>query len=186
MQLRIEQVWGQIGVRQTPPSIELTISDPKLDIKTQLPVLTFKPDRLELSIDAKPCREDLQIFDVLAFSRFYASQASMKLNEAVAQTAAEGDRLASIENGEANVIADIAWENSLGEECEVALAPVRLPDISFRVIEGERSFRGGYVKVRFEPGEMRVKLHPGAVRVFLRRPPELHIHAVGSPLDVQA
>lgn len=185
MQLIIDQIWGRIGIGQTPPDFRLEISDPKLNLDIKCPVLTVKHDRVELSIDAKACREDLHQYEPLDFSRYYAERAWEKVIAAIARFAGEGDRLGAIETGEVDVIANIARENSLESDVDLELVAAHLPSIKFRIIKGDKDFQEGRVAVDLEYGRARVNLVWGHVSTYMRQPPELRIRAVGSLLDTR-
>lgn len=184
MRLLIDQVWGRIGLHQQSPFLRLEISDPPLKLYIEPPVLTVKPDRVELKIDARECRADLNMYDLTEFAQKYAEQAKGDVAQAIAATAAEGDRLAAIENGEENVFANVARENSTGPEVSVELVPANLPRIEFQVIPGQNNFQEGFVRVEKGIGETRVELEEGNVDVYLRQHPELRITAVGSLVDL--
>lgn len=180
MQLRIDQVWGRVGIKQTPPFLHLSIFEPRLDLDIKPPVLIVEHDRVELSIDAKACRADVHQYDLLDFARMYAAQAERVCAEGVARAAEEGDRLAAIESGEKDAIAAIAWENSMDDELILEAVPAHLPEIKFQIIKGKGRFEPGSVDVRLQPGRVELELERGAVSIFWRQHPELHIWVTGS------
>ncbi len=186
MRLSIDQVWGRLGIEQSRPFLRLDVKNPSLRLEIEHPVLKVKPGRVELKIDSRECRADLQMYDPEEFARVYAARAKRRVLEHIADTASQGDRLAAVESGERDAIAAIAWENSFDPELSVELVPAHLPKIEFRVISGEREFQEGRVLVQLEKGEVRGRLEAGVVRGYLRRAPELHIRAVGSLLDTFA
>lgn len=183
MRLLIDQVWGRVGVDQTSPFLHLDIKTPFLKLQIDPPVLRINSSRVELEIDNREFRADLNMYDVVEFAGEYAARARMRVLAEIADIAAQGDRLAAIESGEKDGFANIARENSFDPEVDVELVPAHLPCVEFRVINGYREFREGHVRVKLETGNVQMHLEPGVVRVYLRQVPELHIRAVGSLLD---
>ncbi|HHW41313.1 MAG TPA: hypothetical protein GXX19_09235 [Syntrophomonadaceae bacterium] len=184
MRLLIDQVWGRIGIKQANPLLQLYISDPRLKLSIKPPVLTVAQDRVELSIDATACRADVNQYDPIEFIRVCAARARGVVEEAIARIAEEGDVVAAVENGNPDAIADLARENGLDREVDVELVPGHLPDIDFRIVKGSRDFKEGRVAVELVPGNVKVDLREGTVRIYFRQPPELHIYAVGSQIDL--
>lgn len=185
MRLLIDQVWARIGIEQTPPVLQLHISDPKLNLSIKPPVLMVKQDRVELSIDATACRADVNQYDPPEFVRVYAARSRKVVEEAIARMAEEGDVLAAVENGNPDAIAELARENGLDREIDVELVPGHLPDIDVRIIRGSKNFEQGKVTVELTPGHVGLDLKQGTVRVYFRQRPELDIHAVGSHINMR-
>ncbi|MGB9792735.1 MAG: DUF6470 family protein [Thermacetogeniaceae bacterium] len=184
VRLLIDEVWGRIGISQTFPFLRLEIADPKLKLRIEPPLLAVTPDRVELSIDATACRADLNQYDPPAFARVYAERAREIVEEAIAQIAEEGDLIGAIEMSDPGVFAELAREKGMDPDVDVELVPRHLPDIDVRIIKGSSSFKQGRVAVELSPGSVGVELQEGVVRSYLRQPPELHIYAVGSLVDV--
>lgn len=186
VRLRVDQVWGRIGLAQTFPSLKLSVSQPALDLEVRMPKLELTPDRVELSLDYEACRADLNMYDAPDFARVQAARAREIVAEAVARAAAEGDRLAAIETGEQDAIAEIARERALEERVEVELASRHLPEISSRVVKGEKSFVPGGVEVGFLPGQVKTEFEWGRVRVYWLRMPQIRIEAVRAETNILA
>lgn len=186
VRLLVDQVWGRIGIRQSLPFLRLEISDPRLKLSIEPPVLTVTQDRVELSIDATACRADVNQYEPLAFTRVCAARAREIVKDAIARIAEEGDLVASIESNDSGIFADLARENGMDPEVDVELVPRHLPEIGVRIIRGNRSFCQGSVAAELAPGSVRVDLNEGCAHTYFRQYPELHIYAVGSCIDLSA
>lgn len=184
VRLLIDQVWGRIAIRQSLPFLRLKITEPRLKLKIESPHLAVTPDRVELSIDATACRADLNQYAPPAFARVYAERAREIVGEAIARIAEEGDLVAAIETADPSVFAELAREKGMEADVDVELMPRHLPEIDVRVIKGSSSFQRGRVAVELFSGSVEVELQQGVVRTYLRQPPELHVYAVGSLIDV--
>jgi len=182
--LWIDQVWGKIGLDLAFPLLKLSISQQVFELEVRMPRLELTPDRVELSVDYRACWSDLKIYGPLEFGHVHAAQAKEAVLEAIAQTAAEGDRLAAVEAGEMDAFSEIAQEKALEERVEVGLVPLHLPEISFQVIRGEKRFESGGVESEFCPGQVKGELSWGRVGVFWLEEPDIHIRAVRRRVDV--
>lgn len=185
LRIEIDQVFGKLGLVQTPPLLRLEHTYPQLDLRIHDPVLTVKPDQVELSIDYEKCWADLNMYEPLEFSRLITDQSRQKILQAIAEMANEGDRLAALEKGEADAVAAIAREKGL-EQVDVELAPLSLPQIEAQIIDGEKFFQKGNVQLELIPGDVQLKLQKGSVRMYLSRYPELHIRTIGEHLNIVA
>lgn len=185
LRIEIDQVFAKLGLVQTTPFLRFENTYPQIKLRIDDPVLTVKPDQLELSIDYEECWADLNMYKPLEFSRVNTDWARQKILKAIAEMADEGDRLAALESGEVNPIAAIAREKGL-EQVDVELAHLSLPRIETQVIEGEKSFQKGNVQLELIAGDVRLKLQKGSVRMYLIRYPELHIRTVGEHLNIIA
>ncbi len=182
--LWIDQVWGKVGLDLTFPVLKLSISQPVFELETRMPRLELTPDRVELSVDYRACWADLKMYGPLEFGHVHAAEAKEAVVETIAQTAAEGDRLAAVEAGEMDAFAEVAREKALEGRVEVVLVPLRLPEISFRVIPGEKRFEPGGVESEFCPGQVKGELSWGRVDVFWLQEPDIRIRAVRRGVDI--
>jgi len=183
LRIVIDQVFGKLGLVQTPPLLRLEHTYPQLDLRIHDPVLTVKPDQVELSIDYKECWADLNMYEPVEFSRVNTYRTRQKILKAIAEMADEGDRLAALERGEADALAAIAREKGL-EQVDVQLAHLSLPQIEAQIIKGEKYFQKGNVQLELIPGDVRVKLQKGSVRMYLEQYPKLHIRTIGEHLNI--
>ncbi|MGB4044037.1 MAG: DUF6470 family protein, partial [Thermacetogeniaceae bacterium] len=87
LRIEIDQVFGKLGLVQTSPFLRLEFTYPQIKLRIDDPVLTVKPDQLELSIDYEECWADLNMYKPLEFSRVNAYQAREKTQKEIAQIA---------------------------------------------------------------------------------------------------
>ncbi|NPV27621.1 MAG: hypothetical protein HPY81_09345 [Firmicutes bacterium] len=186
MLLRIDQIWGRLGLELTAPFLQIAVTHHRFAVNHTQPVLSVRPDRLELDIDTTAAREDLGLYDPNRFWHAWAAQGAAVAVEATAKIAEEGDRLAAIETGETDAIANIARENTTpDDEFDVGLVPQHPPEIRWREVPGEQHYAPGEVTVDLKPGCVDVELRRGVVRGYLRQPPVLEIRYVGGNVDVR-
>lgn len=185
MDLRINQQFGLIGLNIKQPSYELQISHARSDMEVTSPRLKIDQEYPRVEIDQTQCFADVERRDPMEFSRHIARLSSQAGFEGIAQIAAEGDLLASIED---NIdIADIAIMNSqLHDEFNVGLVPEHQPVI--RVIRGNIHIEAepGSVKVRPLMGQVQSQLDWGKVGVVWQQKPGIDIEYTGGRLDVSA
>jgi len=181
--LRIDQVFGRIGLNIKDPVLRLDVSSPRLNVKSNPPRLEITSRLPEIDIDQTRCFADMGKRNPVEFMSYMANLAWALGQQGTERIAAEGEMLASIEEGV--TVSDIAFENSFDiREYDVAAVPSHPPEISFAVYPVEIKVEPGTVEADLEPGAVRGNLDWGQVRAYLLQPPQLDIHYVGRNYDV--
>src|SRR5690625_3061982 len=134
--------------------IDITVTFPKLNVRPTLP---------EMTIDPTLAHGDIGLKQIGPLMKGVAAEAQAAGQQAIAQMAREGDRLARVEES-ANAIAEIASEKWPPlRELNVDVAPKHRP------------------QVKVEPGQLSVQLQPGEVKVNVSL-----VMATGNVIDVRA
>ncbi len=182
--IRIEQQYAIVGLHTTRPRMSIRQPKGQLEIR-RIPLdLGIHSEHPLVQIDQSRCFEEAGrkgIFALIADLKQYAYNQVMA---AIAETAAEGDRLAAIQNG-GNPIADIAFEKGLEEEhyFNVVSMPRSRPGIDFKGGKVTYNVTGGKVEIRFTPRKPAVDVALGDVEVGYSQEPYIKIDYVGHQLD---
>lgn len=185
-QLRMESTRAWIGLQTHQPVQEIEQPAAELSIRQQPAVLEIRNAKGNLTIDSTEARANIDMRSPLRRTRDNAEYGYQKVMEAIAQTSAEGDRLAAIEM-KGSPIAEIAFEESgIYENTDIIAAGTFEDGIEMRY--------------EFQPTEINVETHhpqievqvqkpvhrytPGKVEVYIRQQNSLNIEVTGLNLDL--
>ena len=182
MQLRIDQLFGRIGLSIKDPVLHLDVTSPRLNVKSNPPRLEITSRLPDISIDQTQCFADMGKRTPPDFTRYMAELAWSLGQQGIKRIAAEGEMLGAIEDGV--TVSDIAFENSFDiKEYDVAAVPSHRPEIGFALYPVKIKVEPGTVEADLEPGAVRGNLDWGQVRAYLLQPPQLDIQYVGRNYD---
>ncbi|NSW83217.1 MAG: hypothetical protein HPY90_08065 [Syntrophothermus sp.] len=183
MELRIEQSFARIGLNIKDPFLNLDVSSPRLNLRSVPPRMEITSRLPDISIDQTQCFADMGKRTPIEFMSYMANLAWALGQQGTERIAAEGEMLASIEDG--LTVSDIAFENSFDvKEYDVAAVPSHPPEIGFAVYPVNIKVEPGTVETHLEPGAVRGNLDWGQVRAYLLQPPQLDIQYVGKNYDI--
>lgn len=166
----------------TRPSVEIEVEPPAIAIERQPPELNIKSEPPWVRADIDGALAEMGYRDAGTYARHHVQKARTAALEAIARTAAEGDRLAAIESGGdvslviAQAVGDY-WA-SQQPELNVALVPRKLLPVE----------AGGFVEIEVtpealsieaEPGRVGVRLDPGEIRIEVDGWPQVSMSVVG-------
>jgi len=182
VQVRIEQSFARIGLSIKHPFLNLDVGLPRLGVRSVSPKIDIESRLPEVDIDQTQCFADMGKRTPPDFTRYMAELAWAMGQQGTERTAAEGEMLASIEDGV--TVSDIAFENSFDiKEYDVAAVPSHRPEIGFALYPVKIKVEPGTVEADLEPGAVRGNLDWGQVRAYLLQPPQLDIQYVGRNYD---
>lgn len=177
-QLGISQQSATISIRQ--PKADLTLNQPQPDVE-------YIKTKSHLEIDQTEGFVDANLKHPYRLIREWAAKAKQDALRALAEEAAEGDRLMKIENQSESIIPQIAKEESEN--------PYKPFNIGYIPSSVDR------VKIHYQPSSIEVKVHQGNfnidikqntpiirynagdLQIYLKQKANLHIQAVGAGLD---
>lgn len=183
MDLRIDQAFARIGLNIKHPFLRLEVARPNLRLNVSGPRLKIENRLPEIHIDQTECFADMDKRTPVEFMSYMANLAWALGQQGTERIAAEGEMLASIEDGV--TVSDIAFENSFDiKDYDVAAVPSHPPEIGFALYPVKIKVEPGTVETDLEPGAVRGNLDWGQVRAYLLQPPQLDIEGVGRNCDV--
>lgn len=186
-QIRMKQTYAQLGLNIHKPVQEIRQPQAELNLRQEPAVMEIRQPRGELFIDTSEAQANIDLRGPLRRTRDNAEYGYRKAMEAIAQISQEGDRLAAIENKEANPIVDIAFEESIiYQNTEIIAAGSIIGD----GIEIRYQARPPEIKVETRGKRMDPVLHPpihnyrpGKVEGYIRQWHSLQIDVVGLYVD---
>jgi len=131
--VKINSQLGPPGIKAIPPQIKPETRPPLLNLRHQEPRLAVAPGRAEVEIDYRKPQADLGFYRPLAFARQGAAAGKETALRAIARYAAEGDRLARIEDRSFSFgeLGEAVWARSRKELNVAALSP---PEVAVHLL----------------------------------------------------
>jgi len=186
-QLRLSQTYAKIGMNIEKPKQSIQQPPATMEIRQEPANLEIVRTAPNLRIDQTQAWNEMNLKDPFTLTRDEAREAYQQWLEGIARRAAEGERLAAIEN-KGNPIAEIAQQSGSPGPANINIA-----------------FIPGYgsVKVDFIPGELHMNwkqggafintemnrpIHeytPGKVEVYLKQKQSLTIDFTGREVDLK-
>lgn len=182
--LDIKLQFGQIGIQQTPPRVNMDIKAPKMALDQQQPdfILHVTFPRI-VDIDQEAALREIGLVNFLDSMREMANEGQANALAAIARYAQLGDRLAKIED-DTDSLADILSETPSDEkEINIICAPRTPPRVHVQEGRVEEDIQPGHVKTRLIPGDLGYAFNWGKVKVFLEKEPFIQITAKGTAFD---
>ena len=179
LRLNIEQQPAKLALAITNASLTMRTQRPRLEMETKAAVVEIRQPRGRLEIDQYPCRAAYGLKTLTDRTRDMVKAAHRAALEAIAKTAADGDRMAHIEK-EKNVIAKLAAEASVAEQLEVGLVPIPPPEIRYHIRPPEYQVTPASVNIRYYPGKLNEQYNRGAVNVSLAQYQSIRMWTTGT------
>lgn len=183
MDLRINQQFAQIGLDIKRPAFDMEIHRTQSELKITPPQIEIDQEMPRVEIDQTQCFADMGRRTPMELTQQIAEMSHMAGLEGIAQTAREGDLLASIEKG-IDVVYIALMNSQDQDEFDVAAVPEHRPVIA--VISGDLhiDLHRGNVAVSSVNGWVKGYLDWGEVNVFWQQRPAIDIEYVGRRVDV--
>jgi len=179
----IEQQGAVIGITQQRPWIRVRESTrPVLALQRQMPRLEISGGGVSVRVDQTECFAERGYKPPAVFADECVRAGRQAARDGVARRTAEGDFLASIEQGAG--IADLVVPE---EKCEVVLALLPRTRPTIEVLEEPLRFTvtPGRVTLDFTPGTVSVGVPSWPyLQVYLQQEPFIRIQAVPEKIDL--
>jgi len=184
VELRIDQQFGQIGLKYTPFQYNLDIRSADLQIDQTAAEIFSEQPAATLEIDYTLARESLGYMGIKAQMDNFVQEAKITQSAGVERRVAEGNELGSIEKGIS--IGDIAARATDSPEKELVLARTQPIRIDIQVNHPSWEVQQGGINGSFVPGDAQGDLTFGKVETYLEREPYINIYTVGNIIDEQS
>jgi hypothetical protein len=148
--IRMHTDIGAVNMRRAAPRVEIESAPAQLAIESRKP---------QVSVDRTDYRDAVGARRIVELGSLLHERAVQAATEAIGQIAAEGSRLARIENP-GNTIAAVAQQEMPTDEVDLTLRMV--PPPRFTVTPGG-------VEVRVTPGETRIRFPDAPIEFDVRR-----------------
>ncbi|MFY9174746.1 MAG: DUF6470 family protein [Peptococcia bacterium] len=184
MLLRIQQSWAQIGLNSRLAQVKLKIKEPRLEVKSNQLKVQIDQEGARVECDATQCRDEVGYKTVSRLRQDNRDKAWRTSMDYIANTAANGDMLARIEeNSIGDCMAHIAaqaWDDKEFVFNRVPQSPVDITVIPGRL---NISWQLGEVKARLDKGTVANNSTLPELKVYLRQKADIKIEYVGSTVD---
>lgn len=184
MMLSIRQSWAKIGLNSRLAQVKLKIKEPELALKSTHLKVQIKQEMARVECDATQCRVEAGYKTNTIFARDNRQLAWKTSNEYIANTAADGDMLASVEKyniGDCMVHhAAQSWNDKEFVFTRIPQSPV---DITVIPPSLETNWQLGEVKGDLDLGTIDNHFTPSELRVYLRQKASIDIKYLGSKVD---
>lgn len=167
----------QINIRTQPINLEYNLQNAQLNLKSIPPKLLMEtiPPKLEirqpqgqLTIDQTPCRYSIGLKNNTDFAHDNVQLGRQALLEGIARRAAEGNRLAQIQN-KTNAIADIATDSTRKSTPSLTWAHIKSPIITYQASPVEFNVIKGRVNYNLQRGTIQKDYQPGKVDIEVKQ-----------------
>ena len=180
LQINIQTQPIRLDYNSRNAKLELQSTPAKVEMETTAATLEIRQPRGELTIDQTPCRYSIGLKNIEDFARDNASLGRQTAMNTIARIVQEGNQMAQIENG-SNVIANMAFGNSLVEVPELTLAPIAAPNIQYQANPAQINGRAGNLNITVQPGQLQGDYQPGSVDIQVSQYPSIEF----STIDVE-
>lgn len=184
MELRIQSQNALIGIERTEGQFEIRQHQWPMDLSTTDPQLEVHMEEAVLLIDQHQCFAEAGLKNIMELGRTFAAKSRAAALKSIARIAQEGKEMADFHKGV--VIPEQAKRrfNFRKQEFTYTMIPKSRPEIT--VIPGEvtGTFRKGSVDIRVGKITPDVTYHRGQVNVYLKQKNSIQIDYVGKNIDV--
>ncbi|HHW60454.1 MAG TPA: hypothetical protein GX404_00945 [Syntrophomonadaceae bacterium] len=168
LQIRIDQQFAALGLNIQKPFLQLKTTLPAVELDIQQPRLEIHSPRPRVFIDQRQCFADMDKRTPEEFGRYYADLAQQKGLEAIGTIAAEGDYLASWEEGNTvENLAAAAMDTPL--DFNVKAVPQQPPKIDWELHPIEFHFNRGNVDLQLHRGAIDSQFQWGRVNPYIEQ-----------------
>ncbi|WP_129723364.1 DUF6470 family protein [Xylanivirga thermophila] len=185
MDIRITQVYGQIGIRTQRAWMDIRQEPPRADISQPKADMDIRVKQPKIHIDQTQCFAEKGLKPALQLAHDYYDECYESGVEAIGDIAEAGDRMMRIEEGR-DPIVDLAFESMFKYEGDLNLvcAPTSRPKIELE--EGETNIR-----ITPRPADIQWYVHTTAdikatrhkVDIYMERWPDIKVEYVGKKLN---
>jgi hypothetical protein len=183
----IKTQFGQIGIRQTQPKVDMHITNPDMELIQQKSDLQMSVSFPQIeNIDQRACFAEIGLVNFLDSIKQSAQEAQAHAMQAIARIAQQGDQIAHIENKSVTIGKVFGEIPNQEKSFNIDVAPKSRPKITFREGEIRSNFTYGYVKTRLIPGKIAYSAQSGAIDVYLEKEPYIKITSKGTIFDYNA
>ena len=180
--LRIDQQFGQIGLKYTPFQYTLDIRQADLNTKQSAAEIFLEQPAATLEIDYTPARESLGYLGISSQTNSFVADAKATQLTGVERRVAEGRAMSSIEKGIS--IGEIAAQALESQEKVLGLdltSPVR---IEIQANRPRWVVQLGGVNSSFTAGDVQGDFTFGKVQTYLEQESFVHVYSTGSVMDL--
>jgi hypothetical protein len=172
--IQIEQQFGQIGMKITPPDLKLRLKHPDLNLQITQPNLELAITKPEVSIDLRDSFNSMGLKDISTSMRDFVADAKDTIAKGIEQTVANTKAL---EDPKGPSVVDLAYQDSRPEEKQlvIGLMPSVSPRISAKLGSVQGTYTPGSVQAKLNPGEIGGDFTWGTVDVYMEREPYIDI-----------
>lgn len=184
----------QLNISIQHAKTELAIQKPAFTMKTTLPKIQIDAAAAKLDIKQTPGTLEIDMYPFRAsygmknwadLTREFAEQGRSAALEAIGKIAANGDRLAHIENKETAVI-NIAAEESMPSTGELSWSWLEKPVINYTPQEPQVNYTPGKLDINLQRGTVETNYTPGKVGVNMLVYPAVHYSTSEGKVDLLA
>jgi hypothetical protein len=180
--------YGQIGIRQTQPQLDMQIKNADVELIQQPYVLQMSVSFPQIEkIDQKECFREIGLVNFMDSIRETAQEAQAHVIQAIERIAQQGDQIAHIENKSVTIGKVFGEVPDQEKSFNVDVAPKSRPKITFREGEIRSNFIYGYVKPSsYIPADIGYSFRYGTTNIYLEKEPYIKISSRGTIFDYNA
>jgi len=157
--------------------LNLQSAPPKVEMETTPATLEIRQPKGELTIDHTPYRYSIGLKNIADFARDNAALGRQTAMDTIARIVEEGNQMARFET-KSNVIANQAFNASLGEVPEITWAPIAAPKIHYQANPAKINAIAGKVNFTVQPGDVQGDYQPGKVDIQVLQYPSIQFSTV--------
>ncbi|MDR3562385.1 MAG: DUF6470 family protein [Negativicutes bacterium] len=174
--IEITQQFGQIGMKITPPDLNLSIKPPNLELHINNPDLEIHTTKPEVIIDLRESFNSMGLQDIAAVAKSVSDEAKQTAIKGIERRVEEGTELAKAKGPDS---AQLAARDAHSEEKQLVIG--LMPEAPPRITATRGSVKGIYtpgdVAVKLDSGEVKGDFIWGKVDVYMEREPYIDIRA---------
>ncbi|MBC2723261.1 DUF6470 family protein [Desulfosporosinus sp.] len=159
---------AKLNLQSTPPKVEMERTPATLEIRQP---------KGELTIDQTPYRYSIGFKNIADFARDNAELGRQTALDTIARIVEEGNQMARFET-KTNVIANLAFDASIGDVPEITWAPIAAPKIHYQANPAEINAMAGKVNVTIQPGKVDGDYQPGNVDIQVTQYPSIEFSTI--------
>jgi hypothetical protein len=174
--IEVNQQFGQIGIKITPPNLQLAINPPDLQIHIQKPDLDLRITKPDIIIDLHESFDSMGLKDIASTEKTVRDEANQTVAKGVVRRVQEG---IALEKAKGPSVTQLAVKASKPEEKQmgIGLMPARPPKITAKLGAVKGIYSAGDVAVNLDLGDVKGSFTWGKVDIYMERQPQIDIKA---------
>jgi len=157
--------------------LNLQSNQAKVEMETTPATLEISQPRGELTIDHTPFRYSIGLKNIADFARDNAALGRQTALDTIARIVEEGNQMARFET-KSNVIANLAFNNSISDVPDITWAPIAAPDIRYQANPAKINAVAGKVNFTIQPGKVQGDYQPGKVDIQVLQYPSIKFSTI--------
>ena len=185
--LRIDQTFGKINLKQSDLVMRLQSKQPEVEMITKKDILKIEQRYPEVKISFEKAQADYGFLSPTSYSKLCADKGMYAVMQYISRTAQNGDELMNFIQPDAKTLIDQIKRQILEQdEIELNIDYLDRPEIAFLTGEVEIDPPRDQIDFKWNEGTVKSDFQMGRIDIYLKQKPEIEFQMTGSLFDLLA